>query len=136
MSAVLSVIHPAPSLDALCAQWVEAKQAENAANARRVAIEQEITAITGVREEGSETHATESGMKVTVTGKLNIKADLDALMTLSAGIPEHMRPLKTETVADEKGLKYLRTNEPLIWSHIAPAIEVKAGKPSVVVKVA
>jgi hypothetical protein len=130
----ISAAPEAPSLDTLCERWTEAKRRENAANAERVAIEQQITAITGVREEGSATTTTEAGRKVVVTGKLSIKADLPQLVVLCDRLPEQMRPIKTETVVDERGIKYLRANEPEIYALIAPALEVKSAKPSVSIK--
>ncbi|MCU0938998.1 MAG: hypothetical protein MUC86_07590 [Burkholderiaceae bacterium] len=127
---------PAPpvGLDDLVDQWAHAKRREASANAERVELEQQIIAILGVREDGSQTHTTDAGRKVTITGKLSFKVDLPLLMQLSGSLPEHLRPLKTETVADDKGLRYLRANEPDIWRALAPAVEVKPAKPGVVVK--
>src|ERR1700757_4005190 len=93
------------TLDDLAARWIEAKRDENDANARRLAVEQAIISLTGVKESGAETHTTEAGMKITVAGKLLFKVDLDSLQTLCAKLPPELRPLKTETVADEKGLR-------------------------------
>lgn len=122
------------SLTNLVNELIEAKKAEAEANARRVSIEQEIISITGQKEEGSQTHELENGMKLTVTGKLSYSADMSMLTQLCQALSPDMRPLKVETKLDETGCKYLRHNEPETWSLIAPAITVKPAKTSISVK--
>lgn len=119
------------SLDALVARWVEAKRDEDAANARRLAIEQQMCELEPPKEEGARTIELASGAKLTLTGKLTYKVDLPKLQELALKLPEASRPLKTETKADESGLKYLRAKEPALWALIAPAVEVKPAKTAV-----
>lgn len=118
----------------LAAKLIEAKKAEAEANAKRVAIEQEIIKIFGVKEEGSETHDLENGLKITITGKVSYSTDIDELIKLAKKLPESLRPIKVETKADETGLKYLRREEPDAWKLIAPAVTIKPAKPSVTIK--
>jgi len=41
------------TIEQLCADWLKAKQAEQKANAERIAIEDQIVALTGKRDEGA-----------------------------------------------------------------------------------
>jgi hypothetical protein len=115
-------------------ELIAAKKTEAEANARRVNIEQEIIKITGQKEEGSQTHDLENGMKLTVTGKLSYSANMNMLMSIVSNVPESLRPIKVETKLDETGCKYLRHNEPETWALLAPAITVKPAKTSITIK--
>lgn len=121
-------------LTTLTLDLIAAKKAENEANSRRVALEEQIISILGVKEEGAATHDVE-GIKLTITGKLSYKADMDVLAELCKALPKNMRPIKTEPKLDETGCKYLRNNEPEAWKQIAAAITIKPAKPSVTIKV-
>lgn len=123
------------TIEFLAQQLVAAKAAENAANKQRVAIEEQIIAIVGAREEGSQTTELANGLKLTVTGKMNYKADMPMLLTICAALPEALRPIKTEVKLDETGAKFLRNNEPEIWAQLAPAITITPAKTAVSVKV-
>lgn len=120
------------TLDQLVAAWIEAKRDEDAANTRRVAIEQAICALQPAKEEGASTMELAGGMKLTLTGKLTYRVtDMPKLQELAAKLPENMRPIKSEPKLDEAGAKYLRAKEPALWAIIAPAIEVKPAKTAV-----
>lgn len=114
--------------------WSGAKAVERAAQAERVEIEEALIAkLGGAKEEGGATHEV-GPFKVTITGKLSYKADIPMLLALCDRIPEHLRPIKTETKLDETGAKYLRANEPDLWRLISPAVEVKPAKTALTVK--
>lgn len=134
MSAQIENVLPFPTAKPTLAQlveaWIEAKRKEDAANAERLAIEQAICEASPPKEEGASTIEV-GDYKLTLTGKLTYKADLPKLQELAKRLPEELRPLKTETKADEAGLKYLRANEPQLWAVIAPAVEVKPAKTAV-----
>lgn len=123
------------SIESLVEDLVAAKAEENNANKKRVALEEQLIARLGKREEGSQTHQLANGVKVTITGKLSYKADMSLLVQLASALPENMRPIKIEPKLDETGCKYLRNNEPDAWMKIAPAITTKEAKASVEVKV-
>lgn len=118
-------------MDELALKWSIAKQKETAARDERVQIEEEILALHPAREEGSETFATANGVKISLTGKLTYKADLDKLLAITATWPEEARPIKTEIKADESILKALREHSPDAWRQIAPAITVTPAKTGV-----
>lgn len=122
------------TIDELVADFIAAKAAESKANKDRVAIEEQIIAMLGKREEGAETHELSSGMKIIITGKVTYSADMEKLQEICAKLPQEMRPLKTKTELDTTGAKYLRANEPQIWAKLAKAITVKAAKASIEVK--
>lgn len=86
------------TLNALAAQWLDAKASEDAARDLRLAIERNIVAMTGVREEGAETHKTDR-YAIAVTGKLTRTLDLDRWRAVAAQVPEAMRPIKPAKTA-------------------------------------
>lgn len=119
------------AIELLAAKWSNAKQKEEAARDERVAIEQQILAISPAREEGSQTITTPSGVKITTTGKLTYKVDIDKLTALTGSWPIEARPIKTEIKADESKLKVIRAEAPDAWALIAGAITVTPAKTGV-----
>lgn len=121
-------------MNGLVLEWVKAKEAEEAAKKARIEIEKQIVGQLCYPEDGSKTH-TIGNAKITVTGRLNFNADMPHLIALCEKLPQNLRPLKTETVLDRRGAKWLRNNEVELWAEIAPAIEVSPGKPGVKVEI-
>lgn len=120
-------------LETLAHQWREAKAAETAANKARIEIESQMIALTGCKEEGSQTHDA-GALKVTITGKLNRTLDRALWSEIERTIPKALRPVEYVPRLDTKGLRYLENNEPDIYRTIAKALTVKPGKPAVSVK--
>jgi len=120
------------TIEQLCIEWLAAKSAEQTANAERVAIEDQIVAHTGKRDEGAKT-VDATGYKITVTGKINRKMDWKAWETVKAQIPADMHPVKLKPELDEKGVRWLAENEPEIYKLLP--IEVKQAKTAVEVKI-
>lgn len=116
------------SIQNLAKAWILAKEDEDAAIARRLDIEEQLAQALQFPEDGSKTHKVE-GYKITVTGRLNFRADMPHLLSLAGQLPDNLRPIKTEPTLDRTGVKWLRSNEPEIYRIIAPAIEVVPGKP-------
>lgn len=116
------------TIDELAIEWSIAKQKEEAARDERVAIEQDILALNPAREEGSETFSTPNGVKITTTGKLTYKADLNKLLEITQAWPSDAKPIKTEVKVDETKLKVIRSESPTIWAQIAAAITVTPAK--------
>ena len=119
----------------LAERWQAAKADENAANARRIAIEGEIVALLGKRDDGAETHTLDNGVKITITGKQTVVADMPMLERLAATLPENLRPVKVTIAVDPVGVKFLRENHPAHYKKIAPALTIKPAKTAVTVKV-
>lgn len=121
-------------LDRLATLWSIAKQREDAARAERIKIEEDLLAVHPAKEEGSETFETPQGVKITLTGKITYKADVDKLIALSANWPADIRPVRNKVEADETRLKAIRQHRPDLWAAIAPAIETKPAKTGVSIK--
>ena len=119
------------AIELLASKWSDAKQKEDAARDERVGIEEQILALNPAREEGSETITTPSGVKITTTGKLTYKVDIDKLTALTGSWPIEARPIKTEIKADESKLKAIRAEAPDAWALIAGAITVTPAKTGV-----
>lgn len=119
------------AIELLAAKWSVAKQKEDAARDERVGIEEQILALNPAREEGSETITTPNGVKITTTGKLTYKVDIDKLTALTVSWPIEARPIKTEIKADESKLKAIRAEAPDAWALIAGAITVTPAKTGV-----
>lgn len=118
-------------IDALAGFWAAAKEREDAARDERVEIENKILSLHPAKEEGSETFATPAGVKITLTGKITYKSDLDKLTAITAGWPDELRPVRIKAVADESILKAIRSQRPDLWKTIAFAIETKPAKTGV-----
>ena len=107
--------------------WLDAKNTEQSANRRRLAIEKEITNALSTKNEGSITHEID-GYKVTLTQSLNRKIDVDIWDKVAIHITHAMAPVKVKYEVDAKQLKYLQNNEPELWRLIAPAFTTTPAK--------
>lgn len=112
----------------IAADLFAAKQAEKEAEAKRIALEEELVAVLGKRDEGSKTHAV-GNFKVTITGRVNRKIDWDMFDEVSSKIPESLWPVKR--TLDVTGVKYLANNEPTLYKVLAPALTVEPAKTTV-----
>lgn len=119
------------SLEALCSEWLAAKEAERKATAERVAIEDAIVAITGKKEEGAQTHDV-GAFKVAVTGKVTRKMDWDKWALVKGQIPAEFHPVKMKPELDERGVKWLRDHRSDLYALLP--IETKPAKTAVEVK--
>lgn len=115
------------NLETLCAGWLEAKRAEQKANAERIAIEAQIAEALDVPSEGSKTHKLDA-FKVTLTQPVSRKIDAKEWDKVSHLLPANMHPVKVKIEADATGCKYLAKNEPELWAKVSPAFETKPGK--------
>jgi hypothetical protein len=97
-------------------------------------IEEKIIDMVGIKEEGSSTTKLESGLKITVTGKITYSADMALLAQLCQALPENLHPIKTKVELDTTGAKYIRNNEPEAWKILSGAITIKPAKASVEIK--
>lgn len=109
------------------------KHAEREANEKRVALEEELIAVLGQKEEGAQTHQV-GDYKITITGKLNRKIDWDMFdSAIAARIPESLHPVKIKRELDETGVKYLANNEPQLYKVLATALTIKPAKTAVTI---
>lgn len=115
-------------------ELLEAKRAEAAANAARVALEEELTAAIDNRkvdDEGAVTYKLD-GFKVVVKRELNRKASVADIKAVK-GVPANLLPIKVKEEVDATGLKYLQNNEPKIYAKLAAVVTVEPKKVAVTV---
>jgi hypothetical protein len=115
------------NVQALARDWLDAKRAENAANAARIKIEEQLAQALDVPDEGSKTHKID-GFKVTLTQPVTRKLDADVWEKVKQHISPEMAPVKVKLEADATGCKWLATNDAKTWRKIASAFETKPGK--------
>ena len=121
-------------LQALSQAWSDTKAEEIAARDKRIAIEDEIIAVAGSKEEGTETITLDSGVKIKITGKIIYKADnLDEVVLILRSLPDQFRAYKVETKLDESKIKKIRMYQPALWRELALHITAKPAKTNVVV---
>lgn len=119
------------TLEQIAEDLFQARLDERKANEQRVKLEEELIALVGAKDEGSQTH-TIGDYKVIVEGKLIRKIDWDKFDKLVASkIPVSLHPIKVVREEDVAGIKYLALNEPAMYSILAKALTVKPAKTSV-----
>ena len=118
-------------VDVLGFELAKAKELEASAREKRVQIEQKLIEAIGAKEEGA---TTQSGnyFKVTTTGKLTRKLDVQAFNRIAAQLGEHA-PVKTTVSLDVRKLKKLAVDEPALFSMMLDVIETKPAKTAVTV---
>ena len=122
-------------LEQLCGDLLRAKQAENDARDKRIAIEQAITDIVGIPEEGTKTTDAE-GYKVKVDQRIKRTIDAKAWALVRDQIPEELRPIKIveEIKVENKGVLWLKEKEQGYYRLLCQAMTEKPEKPSVKVE--
>ena len=123
------------TLKELTNEWLAAKADERLANIRRVTIEDAILQMVEHKEEGSITTDAGDGIKITTTGKLSYKVDVQMLDKLTIDWDQTEKPLKVKVEADETKLKKIRRDNPTLWRQISKAIEVRAQKTGVAIEI-
>jgi hypothetical protein len=120
----------------VCADWLNAKQEETLANARRIALETELIALTGKPDEGAQT-IDESNFKIKLEQKINRKLDSKKWALVVDQIPETLRPVTIveEYKIEAKGVRWLKDNEPGYYKLLCSAMEEKPAKTSVKIEV-
>ena len=118
-------------VDVLGFELAKAKELEASAREKRVQIEQQLIEAIGAKEEGATTQ-TGNYFKVTTTGKLTRKLDVQAFNRIAAQLGEHA-PVKTTVSLDVRKLKKLAVDEPGLFSMMLDVIETKPAKTAVTV---
>lgn len=113
----------------------QARIAEKEANEKRVALEEELIALLGSKEEGSEKHKVGQYL-ITIQGKLNRKIDWKAFDAhVASKIPASLQPVKTVRELDVAGVKYLANNEPQLYKLLSKALTVEPAKTYVKIEI-
>ena len=121
-------------LIALAKAWNKARYAERKANEARIAIENDIIAITGAKEDGRETHHLPDGLKIIVVGKLTYKGDLVEIAEQTADWPDQYKIVRTKLELDEPKIRKIRDVNPSLWKRIAEYIDTKPAKTGIVIE--
>jgi hypothetical protein len=93
------------NVQALARDWLEAKRAENAANAARIKIETQLAQALDVPDEGSKTHKID-GFKVTLTQPVTRKLDAAAWEKVKQHVSPDLAPIKIKLEPDATGCKW------------------------------
>lgn len=122
------------TLPQLAAAWKSAKSDEQAANARRLEIEEQIVEAFPLGIEGIET-IEDGGYKIKVVHKLNRSVDTKALQTRWESLSTFARDVFTWKADVSKPLLVkLQENHPDLYLQVAPFITTKPAKPSIAVE--
>lgn len=105
-------------ISSLAERLLQAKAAEDAATKDRKAVEAELVQEVGVEKaNGSKTTAFDA-FKVTITTAQNVKLDWDKYDEMVADIPAECRPVRSKREVDEKGISWLRENQPEVYAKL------------------
>lgn len=123
---------PAETLPALVAAWTECKNAENEAKARRIAVEQRMTALMPCDAAEGRTRADVDGMRVTIEYAVTRKVDADKLGALWDALPPKTREaFKWEAKPVMSVLRGIQDHTPAAYAIVATCITTTPAKPSV-----
>ncbi len=119
-------------LDSLSSEYLAIKRVESQAKAEALELEKQIIKIVGEKEEGT-TNCETLQYKVSTTGKLNRKLEVEALNQVRHLLPEAIfnRLIQVKPAIDLKELRYVESNEPDLYKIIAQAITTKPAKTSI-----
>jgi hypothetical protein len=109
----------------------KAKAEEAAAKEKRIALERRVVeTLQFAKDEGSKTFNFETH-KIKLTGNLNRRLDRDKWAEVRARIPEDRWPIKTKEELVDKGVRWLKENDPDNYRVLCEAMTVAPGKTSV-----
>ena len=119
-------------LNALAAQYYQAKAAESLASDKRRQLGIEIAKLVQHHSEGSKTYNADD-WKVVVKAPVTRSMDWAKWETVKESISPDLCPVEVKTVLSETGVKWLMNNEPDIYRILAEALTVKSAAVSVTV---
>lgn len=114
-------------LEVLAQLWMSIKSKKKELDSQLLDVEKAMMENIQVPEEGSKTTNVE-GYKIVAKGVVNRRLDVDKWDEIREQIPEALRPVKYKPSLDEAGVKWLRNNEPEIYTTLAGCITSKPGK--------
>lgn len=127
---VVPAVEVPPTLAKLSQRWLNAKEDEQTAKDRRLAVEEQITAMVTGEIEGT-ANAQDGEYKVKVTRKLTRTLDIDAYLAVKAQIPISVDPVIYKPDLDLKKLRAIETANPDLYKVCTAFITVKPAKASV-----
>ena len=112
------------------ARYLAAKEAEDRANEARLKAEAELVALIDDKpEEGSRTIDAD-GYKIVLTQRVSRKLDEKAFALIADAIPHGVCPVaRVESYkVDDAGCRWLKANEPGLWTVLSKALTEKPQK--------
>jgi DNA-binding TFAR19-related protein (PDSD5 family) len=127
---------PTSDRDRIASQYIEAKRREEKAKADRLAAEEKLCELFGVKPEGSQTVSTDF-FKVTTTGNMTRSIDADRFAEIAKTIPKAIRDrvIRTKVEPNLTELRKLEESNPDVYRALAAALTVKPAKASVKVEI-
>lgn len=119
-----------PDLSTLAEAFALAKAEEARAIELRRDLAAQIQAATGHTAEGQKTYDA-GDWKVSVKAPLIRSMNWDAWETVKGNIPRELWPVEMKPSLDEKGVKWLESNDPQTYAALSAALIVKPGAVSV-----
>lgn len=121
-----------PTLAQLCAAFAQAKAEETRAADLRKELAALIQNMTGHTAESSKTYK-DGDWKVSIKQPVNRTMDWAAWEIVKKDIPEEFWPIEMKPCIDEKGVKWIKDNDPEIYQTLSGAMTTKPGAVSVTV---
>lgn len=119
-------------LESLAAEWREAKEAERAANERRVAVETMIVAAMPGETPEETVNRDVAGLRVKVTYKVTRSVDTEALQAIWPSLSDKAQACFAWKATPKVGeLRKVQEFLPAEYAKVATVIEAKPAKPSV-----
>lgn len=118
-------------LEALSADWLEAKQSETESRDRRIAAEVAMLAILPQVEEGSYSQVLQNGIKISTRSSIIYTADFEMLEEITKDWPESL--IKTKREINTSVLRDIRKQRPLAYARISDVVTSKPAKTTVTV---
>lgn len=126
--------HQPLPLDLASWELMTAKQAEEAARLHRIACEEQVITLVGLKPEGTQTVKTDYFKVATVQSLTrSLTPDGEALIE-AEGIPIFDQVVRYRPEVSVSGLKALATANPAAYARVIKAIVTKPGKPAVKVE--
>ena len=120
------------TLSQLAEAYEQAKEEEARAASLRRELAAQIQHMTGHTTESSKTYK-DGDWKVVVKQPVNRTMDWAAWETVKQDIPEELWPIEMKPCIDEKGVKWIKDNDPEIYQTLSGAMTSKPGAVSVTV---
>lgn len=117
-------------LRTLAALHRAAKENEAAARLERQAIEDQIVALTGLKDYGQKT-VDRDGAKVTVKTNFSYALDLDKWDEMARDFPIAFLPYRIKREPHEAKIRALKTDHPDLYLRLSAALTVKPNRPTV-----
>jgi hypothetical protein len=123
-------MNPSTDLQFLASQHAAAKEKEAFAKAERQRIEDQIVAITGLKDHGQKTVA-QANCKITVKPNFSYSLDLAEWDKLAPTFPVALVPYRIKIEPNEAKIRAIKADHPDLYARLSAALTVKPNRPTV-----